>query len=139
MTNFQTLRATVRTKLGTVTELQVVEDKHTSALSGFPAATFEPSGNQNLFLTNAENQRRYAYDIVIHQEVTKAGRDEAVRILGEAVDAVISAFDTDFNLGSTVDWVEALPSAWDQYKSGSATVLYAMINLVIVTNTQVVT
>lgn len=135
---FASLRSTIRTKLGTVSDLQVVEDKHTSNLSGFPAATFEPSGNENVFLTNAENQRRYAFDIIIHQEVTKAGRDEAIRILGEAVDAVISAFDTDFNLGSTVDWCFPIPSAWGEYKSGNATVKYAMITLICVTNAQVV-
>lgn len=136
---FQVIRPLILTKLSGISDIQFADDKHSSNLTGFPAATFEPSGNENVYFTNAENQRKYAFDIIIHQEITKAGRDEAIRILGETVDAVISAFDTDYRLSNNVDFCMALPSKWGEYVSGSATIKYAMLTLVCVKSTQVIT
>lgn len=136
---FQVIRPLILTKLQSISDIQFADDKHSSNLTGFPAATFEPSGNENIYLTNAENQRKYIFDIIIHQEITKAGRDEAIRILGETVDAVITAFDIDYRLTNNVDFCMALPSKWGEYTSGSATIKYATLTLICVKSAIVIT
>lgn len=137
--SFTIIRPLILTKLQGVSQIQFADDKHSSNLTGFPAATFEPSGSENIYLTNAENQRRYAFDIILHQEITKAGRDEAVRILAAAVDAVITAFDTDYRLTNNVDFCMAIPSKWGEYPSGSGSIMYAMMTLVCVKSAIVIT
>lgn len=136
--SFSSIRSLISAKLDTVSNLQFVDDKHSMELTGFPAATFEPSNNENVFFTNAENMRSYAFDIVIHQEMTKAGRDSAINILCSTVDAVITAFDTDYNLSGNVDFCQALPSKWGEYTNGSSTVKWAMLTIVCVKTAQVV-
>lgn len=128
--SFVSLRTAIETKLNTVTELAVVKDIHTGKLSGFPAATFEPSGHENEYYTNADNLRGYAFDIIIHQEMENAGRDTAVGILAASVDAVVTAFDTDYNLGGACDFCLALPSAWGEYTGENGAVKYATLTII---------
>lgn len=137
--SFQVIRPLILTKLQAISDIQFATDSHTSKLTGFPAATFEPSGNENSFFTNAENQRRYTFDIVVHQEMSVLGRDEAIRVLGEVCDAIITAFDEDYRLSNNVDFCLALPSAWGEYKSGSASIKYAMLTLTCVKTAIVIT
>lgn len=133
---FVALRTQIKTMLdalsGSGQPLQFVDDKHTSELSGFPAATFEPSGNENDYLTNTENIRKYAFQIIVHAEIPSGGVDNAVGVLAGAVDAIIAAFDQDYRLSGACDFAFATPSNWGRYKSGNASVLYAEINLVCV-------
>lgn len=129
-TDFIDLRAAIETKLNTVSNLAEVKNVHTDKLDGFPAATFEPSGNEAELFTNTDNMRRYAFDIFIHQEMKVAGRDKALDILCATVDAVLSAFDEDFNLGGACDFCFALPSSWAEYTGGNGAVKYAMLTLV---------
>ena len=69
-------------------------------------------------------------NIVIHQEMENAGREKALDILCETVDAVLSAFDEDYNLGGVVDFNLALPSGpWGEYTSGNGAVKYAILSL----------
>jgi hypothetical protein len=128
--DFQTLRATIETKLNTVSQLATVIAYHTGNIDGFPCATFEPSGNTAELFTNDDNLRRYSFDIIIHQEMKRAGRDKAVDILTKAVDAILTAFDEDFNLGGDCDFCFALPSQWGEYTGDNGAVKYAQITLV---------
>jgi len=137
--SFAAISTLIGTKLSGISDIQVVKAEHTDNFSGFPAATYEPSRNENAYITNAENERRYAFDIVIHQELTKATRADGIRILRETVDAVITAFDTDYNLSGNVDFVLALPSEWGEYVGGNSPIKYAMLTLICVKSTQVIT
>lgn len=128
--SWTTLRTAIESKLNTLDKLGTVKDYHTDSLDSFPAATFEPSGNSNNFITNTDNFRGYAFDIVIHQEMGNIGQDEALRILAAAVDQVIEAFDQDFQLGGASDFNLPLPSSWGEYTSGSGVVKYAQLTLV---------
>lgn len=122
---FVTLRAAILTKLQSVSALQFVDDKHHMDLTGYPAATFEPSAHENDFYTNTDNKRLYAFRILVHQEIESGGRDNAIGVLCVAVDAIIAAFDGDVTLGGAVDFLEAIPSGWGEYKSGQGGVKYA--------------
>lgn len=132
--SFVSLRTYLLTKLTAISSLQNVDDHHKTITSGFPACTFEPSQNENDYLTNAENIRKYGFQIIVHQEVSSGGTDNAVGVLAAAVDAIITALDADFTLGATCDFAYATPSKWGRYLSGNATILYAEINLVCVSS-----
>jgi len=129
-TDFTDIRAAISTKLGTVSNLAQVKDFHSGKFDGFPAATFEPSGNTSELFTNEDNLRSYAFDIIVHQEMDKAGRDKAIEILAETVDALLSAFDEDYNLGGVCDFCLALPSTWGEYTGDNGAVKYAMLQLI---------
>ena len=133
------LRTAIEAKLNTVPQLAEVNKVHTDSIGGFPAATFEPSGHENEFFENTDNKRSYAFDIMIHQEMTQVGREAAIDILSAAVDAVIKAFDEDFNLGGATDFCFPIPSVWDEYTSGNAAVRVAVMTLVCVEEVKVVT
>jgi hypothetical protein len=132
--SFVSLLSAIGSKLNTLTGsgklLQVVYQQHTTDFSGFPAATYEPSGNTSDFYTNTDNLRAYAFDIYIHQEIANAGRANAVNILAAAVDAVIAAFDADYNLGGACDFVLACPSDVQTYVGANGEAMYAKITLV---------
>jgi hypothetical protein len=129
-TDFVDIRAAITTKLNSIDNFGSVKDYHTDNVDGYPAVTFEPSGNEAELFTNEDNLRRYSFDIIIHQELENIGRDEAIDILSAAVDATLTAFDADFNLGGVCDFCFALPSTWGEYTSGKAAVKYAMLTLV---------
>ncbi len=129
MSSFTAIRSAIETKLGTVSELAVVKDFHTLKTSGYPLATFEPSGHENSFLSNTDNFREYAFDIIIQQEMENVGRDDAIRILAATVDAVITAFDEDFSLGGVVQWCTPIPSNWGTTTENGA-IMFATMTLV---------
>lgn len=130
--NFQTLRPLIQAKLEGITQLAQVKDVHTENWTGFPAASHEPSNSKGQFYTNTENLREYAFDIILYQEMTKAGRDAAIANLALAVDAVITAFDSDTTLRVTggVHFVQALNSEWGEFVSKSGPIKYAKLVLV---------
>jgi len=130
--SFNSIRTAISTKLNTVTQLAFVDDKHHTDMTGYPAATFEPVRLDNEFYTSSDNKRAYQFTILIHQEIDTIGRDEAVRILDAAVDAVKSAFDTDYTLGGVVDYMEAITVDFSEYVEGNASTKVAILKLVCV-------
>ena len=100
--NFQTLRPLILTKLntlvGTGQPLQCAYKAHTEKVTGYPAATFEPSSSESQFYTNIENLREFSFDIILWQEMKVAGREDAIDNLCKAVDAIIVAFEGDNTL-----------------------------------------
>lgn len=133
-TDFTDIRAAVQAKLDSITGagkiLSQTKDIHSGKFSGFPAATFEPSGNTSELFTNEDNLRSYGFDIIIHQEMEVAGRDKAIEVLCLVVDEVLSAFDEDFNLGGVCDFCLALPSQWGEYTGESGATKYATMTLI---------
>lgn len=127
--SYVSVEAAIDAKLNTVTQLQTILDYHTTNLTGFPAATFEPSDGENEMADTTNNLRHYSFDIVVHQEMTVAGRQAAKDILMAAVDAIITAFDEDFTLGGAVHSVFPLPSKWGTYEAGNASVMFATLQV----------
>ena len=130
MSFFLSLITDIEAKLNSIPELADVHGSHTAKFSGFPAATFEPFGNVSEFIANTDNQRGYGYNIIIHQELTNIGRAEGIKLLAGAVDAVLTAFDEDFNLGNITDFNNPLQSTWDAYTGANGPVKYAILPLV---------
>ena len=130
---FTTIRTAIKTKLNTLTgtgqPIAFVYPVHKAKIKGYPAITFEPSDMESDFATTVENQRVYIFRIAIHQEIEKVGEEKSTDILTNAVDKVITAFDTDITLGGAVDFLNAVPVAWGEYKAGVGMVKIAEIVL----------
>lgn len=127
--SFNSIRTAIKTKLDAVTHLSFVDDKHHTDMTGYPAATFEPVRLENDFYTSSDNKRVYVFTILVHQEIDTIGRDEAVRILDAAVDAVKTAFDGDYTLGGAVDYLDPITVEYSEYVEGAASVKVAILRL----------
>lgn len=101
---FTTIRASIKTKLQEVTELAFVYNFHNPNIEGFPACSFDLSDATNDFFTDTENVRKYAWQIVIYQEITDKGLAGANTILDLASDAVINKLESNLSLGGVVDF-----------------------------------
>lgn len=137
--SFNSFRTAIMTKLGTITQLAFVDDKHHTDITGYPAATFEPVRLGNEFYTSSDNKRQYQFTILVHQEMDTIGRDEAVRILDAAVDAIKSAFDTDYTMGGAVDYMDPITVDFGEYEEGNASVKVAIIRVAGTVEEQVTT
>lgn len=126
----QAVVAKLNTLVGSGQVLKVVYAYHETAPAGFPAASCEPSGNANLMYTTGDNLRSYAFDIILYQEFSTITREAAVAILRAAVDAVIEAFDADYNLSGACDYANALPSEWGFMEGANGSTLWASLALV---------
>ena len=134
MPSFTSLRTAIKAKLDTLTgtgqPLKQVKDSHDENFTGFPVATFEPSGHENNFYLNTDNQRAYAFDIIVWQEMPSGGRNNAITVLAAAVDAIVSAFDADYSLGGACDFCVPIPSAWGDVVIGNSSFKYAKMSIV---------
>lgn len=127
--SFNSFRTAISTKLNTITQLAFVDDKHHTDITGYPAATFEPVRLDNEFYTSSDNKRKYQFTVIVHQEINTIGRDEAIRILDATVDAIKSAFDTDYTLGGAVDYIDPITVDFGEYEEGNASVKVAIIRI----------
>lgn len=132
--SFTTLRPLIQTILSGVTELVTSYDYHTENTTGYPYASHEPSILGNTYFTTTDNLREYTFDIILYQEMTKAGRDQCITSLSAAVDAVVTAFDTDTTLRSSggMDIIEAIPGQWGEYENKGGPIKFAQMTLVCV-------
>lgn len=129
MATFSSIRAKIKALLDGITELAFVADFHDPNLAGFPAATFDVSDEEGEFLTNKENLRVITYQIVLYQEIEVAKLDDAKRILDVVADAVIDAFENDFNLGGEVDWCLPLAGPRGQFDAANGKVMFQQLSL----------
>lgn len=123
------IRAAVKTKLESISEIAFVADTFTQELTSFPAAIFEPSQDPSKFATNKDNEHVYTFDIFVIQEIENKGRAEAVRILSAAVDAVVSAFDADLDIGGSCHYAEAMAGEWGTDSMGQGMVKWARLTV----------
>lgn len=87
--------------------------------NGDPVAIITPSGNESDYFTNKDNNRVYAFKILILVNRVKRTKDGAETVLRSIVSEVIDMFDKDYTLtglecpiGYTFINVFATPSQW---------------------------
>lgn len=112
----------------------------TGNFDGYPAAVIIPKGSEGTWLDSARNERTYRFTINLYQEQTKAGRsqEEADSVMGNSIDAIVTAFDKDKDLGGEVQIIRVVSMEYD-FKVANDTYIYASINIdcvVIVPNYQ---
>lgn len=127
--SYTSIRTAIASKLSGITSIASVHLSHTENPAGFPAASFEPSSHENIIFTNTDNLRSHNFDIVLYQEYTTIDRDTAVGLLCGVADDVITAFDTDYNLGGACDFCLALPGSWGEFTGSNGKIIYAMLTL----------
>ncbi len=131
--SFSSLRSAINTKLLTLTgsgqPLACVYPYHHLGVSGYPAATFEPSSMEAQISTTSENMREYTFDIVVSQELSLLSRDDALTTLCNASDAIIDMLDSDYTLSGACDISRALPAEFGEIVGEDGAILYARLQL----------
>ena len=115
---FSNIKDQIKTKLDANTKLQEVHEFPAMKFGGYPSATIVPSNNESDFETTTTNQRIYAYQIRIFQDIKNTTLDDAYNIMYDLIDDVLDDFDKDQSLsgvsmptGYTLLIVEAVPSS----------------------------
>lgn len=71
--------------------------------------------------------RGYAFDVFLWFEVESGGRGNAETVRCATVDAILTAFDTDYSLGGACDFSLPVTSGGGSVIIGGATFLYAKL------------
>lgn len=128
---FSTIRTAIIDKINNdLTKIQVAYRTPRTNLEGFPAAVVSPSQNEADYASTASDRRVYAFKVSIYYPMkTEADQDPAEMALEEALDEMIDAFSTRQALGTACDWVEPVPSVWNDVIIGDGTYREAEITL----------
>lgn len=117
--SFVNLKTTIKNKLESISKLQDVKTDPISDFNGYPACYFVPSDNENDYSTNVENIRVYTFTLRLFYEVTEGEIATAYDAMGDLVDTVIDAFDSDEQLsglslpsGYILSGLLPMPSLW---------------------------
>lgn len=133
-----TLITNINTILSSVTNLAVVynrpldENEHPT---GYPAAVFFPDTFNSEFLSTAENLRGYNFVIYIITEANIKTVSQATTIMAKTVDAVMDAFDSSWNGGTTNEnhriWQRISQGRWEYSISEAGVTIIAPLNLIV--------
>lgn len=129
-------RAEVRIKIKAVLDLLItggtladVKDYHTAELQSYPTVTFENSDTESDFETTDSNLRTFAYRLVIRQQFSTITKSEAIEVVDNVVDELLTTFENDFELGNVVDILELLPSISSSYEEQETPIYFSEIIL----------
>lgn len=98
--SWQTLRPQIKTLLDTATNLYEVSSSPKLNFGGWPSAYIVPSPLESDYETTNENQRVYAYQVVILQETKNKGMSDAITALETAADEVLDLIDDEDQKGA---------------------------------------
>jgi hypothetical protein len=118
---YATIKNKILTILQTVTKIQEFYGYPILNFGGYPAAVIVPSSQDADYETNVDNQRIYAFQISIFQEIQEGGIENALDALYDLADDVLNAFDKNPTLtgislptGYTMIYVVPSIAAWHQ-------------------------
>jgi hypothetical protein len=93
-----------------------VYDYAKSQMEGYPTITVTPYENQETFFADTQrNQRSYNFAIRVYQERLDQDEEQSERIMRTLVDDLISIFDADIYLNTTLQgrgFARPIPSVW---------------------------
>ena len=140
--------------IGKIDNLESVQKVYPAEVpnpDGWPAVFVTAADLEGEFSSNAENSRIYAYNVVIllpegqdYPTNTEYERlDYTEKVVGEVVDEIINAVDTDFELDSlpndtTVLFVNAADCQWGKYPFEGGIAKAAQVTLRVYTEVTVV-
>jgi hypothetical protein len=117
------LSAAIVAKIQTSNEVEstAVFDYAKSKMTDYPCITVTPLDNtETYFADTSRDGRTYNFAIRVYQERMEQGEADSERIMRTIVDDLISKFDNDVYLGSTLQgrgFCKPIPSVW-QYVQG---------------------
>lgn len=127
LTLFNTLK-------GTNKPFVSVYDYHTLENEGYPYLCFEPVDFTAEILDNCTNLRTYAFNVIIFQEITNNGRQEAKEIITKSMDDVINLLDKNYTLGlSNVKMVNPVGGVLEPFTIQNGKALVATLRIEIQT------
>lgn len=97
------LKASIVTKMQSVSALQNVYGYRTSKIDGFPIAIVTYQSFDSEYLDNTRDLRMYTFQIEIIQEREPHGFgiEKGERVLGEAIDEVMAVIDADTDFSNS--------------------------------------
>lgn len=145
------IKQQIISKIDNLESVQKVYPAEVPNPDGWPAVFVTAADLEGEFSSNAENSRIYAYNVVIllpegqdYPTNTEYERlDYTEKVVGEVVDEIINAVDTDFELDSlpndtTVLFVNAADCQWGKYPFEGGIAKAAQVTLRVYTEVTVV-
>lgn len=135
---YSTLITKITTTLESVSNVKDIFTAPKSKLTAYPCVFFKPAGFSNEFETQNENMKIYRFIMVVITEANKRGATVSPEyafntILPNTVDAIIAAFDEQWNQG-TIDGHRVTvkidsADAWEMSEEQDGLVAYAPLDL----------
>jgi hypothetical protein len=145
------IKQQIISKIDTLESVQKVYPAPIDNPDGWPAVFVTAADLEGEFSSNAENSRIYAYNVIVlfpeGQDFVSESQydrlDYAEKVVGEVVDEIINAVDTDFELDSlpndtTVLFVNAADCQWGEYPYEGGIAKAAQVTLRVYTEVTVV-
>lgn len=145
------IKQQIISKIDNLESVQKVYPAEVPNPDGWPAVFVTAADLEGEFSSNAENSRTYAYNVVIllpeGQDYPTSSQYERLdyteKVVGEVVDEIINAVDTDFELDSlpndtTVLFVNAADCQWGKYPYEGGVAKAAQVTLRVYTEVTVV-
>jgi len=144
------IKQQIISKIDNLDSVQKVYPAEVPNPDGWPAVFVTAADLEGEFSSNAENSRIYAYNVVIllpegqnyptNSEYERL--DYTEKVVGEVVDEIINAVDTDFELDSlpndtTVLFVNAADCQWGKYPYEGGVAKAAQVTLRVYTEVTV--
>jgi hypothetical protein len=142
-TNINGIKSTIMQRISDdISTVQDVANFEKTNFRGFPAVTLICSGNENDYWSTAENKRQFSFIIRVYQQIehkvavigdlSDTAKEQAENILGTVVSEIIDSFDKYFDLGGSVDYCRAIPSAWGYAQIGEGWARTAEIKIIVI-------
>jgi len=145
------IKAQIISKIENLDSVQKVYPAEQPNPTGWPAVFVSAMDAEGEFSSNAENSRVYSYDVLVlfpegqdFVPPSEASRlDYSEKVVGDVVDEIINAVDTDFELDSlpndtTVLFVNAADCLWGRYEYEGGIAKAAQVTLRVYTEVTVV-
>ena len=125
------IRTALKTLLATITEIAFVYDRRNPNIEGFPAVIFDITNNENIMLTNTQNQRTITYTLYIIAEIGTAGATQANTILDIATKKVVEILEDKDNitLSGNADWIMPVVGAREEVSSPNGSQIWQQLDL----------
>lgn len=95
MTEYRAIRDFIAAKLATVSTLAEVHSEPALNFASYPAAILVPADGSSDYETNAEDERVYAFDVIIYDDTKVQGVAIALDNVMDVASNVLSAFAQD--------------------------------------------
>jgi len=134
-TIYKTLYSEIETILESVTNVKQIVKYPISKFDAYPAVVYFPSEISNIFSTSSDNFREYKFKMYV---VVGASQETLANIfenvLSNTCDAILQAFDTNWNLNSLDGhrvWLRIDSGNWGLEDSDKGLIAVAEMNLII--------
>lgn len=145
------IKKQIISKIDSLESVQKVYPAEVPNPKGWPCVFVTATDLEGEFSSNAENSRVYAYSVLVlfsegqnfMPESEYERLDYSEKVVGEVIDEIINAVDTDFELDSlpndtTVLFVNAADCLWGRYQYEGGVAKAAQVTLRVYTEVTVV-